>query len=204
MANEEDSNLFRKEALEQISSPEQLDQLMQVVNLKDWLPLVSIGFLVSVALLWSILGRIPVFVEAKGLLVQDTADRNRLINVSYFPIAEGKKVRPGDRILVIPETTSIQEFGGLEATVTEVSPVPVTQASALSRVNGNAELAELVYTPASIEVVAQLKPDAANETGYQWSMSQGPDEKLSSETPTYAKVMLSDRAPISFVFPFLK
>jgi hypothetical protein len=201
---EQESSLFRKEALERISSPEQLDQLMQVVTLKDWLPLASIGFLVALALLWSIVGRIPIFIESKGLLVGDTANPNQLISVSYFPITQGKQIQQGDRILVIPETASIQEFGGLEAIVTEVSSVPVTEAAALKRVNGNAELASLVYTPASIEVVAELKPNSANPTGYQWSMSQGPDEKLSSETPTHARVMLSNQSPISFIFPFLK
>jgi hypothetical protein len=203
MANQQDS-LFRKEALERISSPEQLDQLMQIVSLKDWLPLASIGFLVSLVLIWSIAGRIPIFVESKGLLIKDISDPQQLISISYFPIAEGRQIQQGDRILVVPETASIQEFGGLEATVTEVSPAPVTEASALKRVNNNPELTALVYTPASIEVVAQLKPNAANSTGYQWSMSQGPSEKLSSETPTNARVMLSNRAPISFIFPFLK
>jgi hypothetical protein len=208
MANEQESSLFRQEALEQISSPEQLDQLIQVVTLKDWLPLASIGFLVALALIWSIVGRIPVFVEAKGLLVQSTdaqsADAQSLLSVSYFPIASGKQIHPGDRILIIPETASADEFGGMEATVTEVSPYPVTQASALTRVNGNQELAALVYTPASIEVISKLTPDTATATGYHWAMSKGPDQKLSSETPTRARVTLSERAPISFVFPFFK
>ncbi len=203
MASEQDS-LFRKEALEQVSSPEQLDQLMQVVNLKDWLPLASIGFLVVLALLWSVIGRIPIFVESKGLLVENTSNPNQLTGVSYFPIAEGKQIKPGDRILIIPETASIQEFGGLEATVTEVSSGSVTQASALKRIGGNSELAALVYVPASIEVLAQLKLNPVNDTGYQWSMSQGPNQKLSGGTPATARVTLSDRAPISFVFPFLK
>ncbi len=204
MANEQESSLFRKEALEQVSSPEQLDQLMQVVNLKNWLPLASIGFLLALAVIWSVVGRIPIFIESKGLLVEDTDDSKQLISVSYFPIAQGKQIQVGDRILVIPETANIQEFGGLEATVTEVSPFPVTEASALKRVKGNPELADLVYTPASIEVFAKLQPNPTNNTGYQWSMSKGPDEKLSSETPATAKVMLTNRAPISFIFPFLK
>ena len=207
MANEQESSLFRQEALEQISSPEQLDQLIQVVTLKDWLPLASIGFLVALALIWSIVGRIPVFVEAKGLLVQgsnaqhsdaqptDQFDPQQLMSVSYFPIASGKQIHPGDRILILPETASSDEFGGMEATVAQVSPYPVTQASALERVNGNQELAALVYTPASIEVISKLTPDAATATGYHWAMSNGPDQKLSGETPTRARVTLSERAP---------
>jgi hypothetical protein len=210
MANEQESSLFRQEALEQISSPEQLDQLIQVVTLKDWLPLASIGFLVALALIWSIIGRIPVFVEAKGLLVQPADSQlqannaQQLVSVSYFPIASGKQIQPGDRILIIPETASSDEFGGMEATVTEVSPYPVTQASALKRVNGNQELAALIYTPASIEVISRLTPDSATATGYHWAMSKGPEQKLSGETPTKARVTLSERAPISFIFPLFK
>jgi HlyD family secretion protein len=203
MADERDSNLFREEALAQIASPEQLDQLMQIVNLKDWLPLASIGFMVALALIWSVVGRIPIFVQAKGLLVEEAANSSRLMSVSYFPIAEGKQIQPGDRILVSPETASFEEFGGLEATVTTVSPMPVTQATALQRANGNSELAALVYTPASIEVVAQLQPAPDNASGYQWSMSRGAAQ-LSSQTPAEARVMLREQPPITFLFPFLK
>lgn len=203
MADEKDSNLFRAEALAQIASPEQLDQLMQIVNLKDWLPLASIGFLVVLALLWSIVGRIPIFVQAKGLLVQDTADPRQLVSVSYFPIAEGKQIQPGDRVLISPETASFQEFGGVEAIVTSVSPQPVTQLTAIERANGNSELADLIYKPASIEVIARLQPAPDNASGYQWSMSRG-SAQLSSQTPTDARVMLSEQAPITFLFPFLK
>ncbi|MEP0914878.1 hypothetical protein NDI45_28670 [Leptolyngbya sp. GB1-A1] len=203
MADEKDSNLFRAEALAQIASPEQLDQLMQIVNLEDWLPLASIGFLVVLALVWSVVGRIPIFVQARGLLVQDTTNPRQLISVSYFPIAQGKQIQPGDRVLISPETASFQEFGGLEAIVTSVSSQPVTQSAALKRTNGNLELAALVYTPASIEVVAQFKLAPDNPSGYQWSMSRG-SAQLSSQTPTDARVMLSEQAPITFIFPFLK
>ncbi|MBE9182952.1 NHLP bacteriocin system secretion protein [Oculatella sp. LEGE 06141] len=62
-------NLFRKKSLERLSSPERLDQLMQVVNPGSWIPLAALGSLVFVALLWSIFGRIPITVEGRGILV---------------------------------------------------------------------------------------------------------------------------------------
>jgi hypothetical protein len=203
MPNEEPSSIFREEAIEQASSVEQLDQLMQVVHLRDWLPLASIGALLAAALIWSFMGRIPMFTEAKGLLINSANDPNQLVSVSYFPIGEGKQIQPGDRVLIVPDTINIQEFGGLEATVTEVSPTAVTEQSALKRANGNQELAQLIYTPASIEVVAQLIPDPSTATGYKWSMSQGPEIKLSGEIPTTSKVLLQEKAPITYVFPFL-
>src|SRR5919199_5326849 len=66
---EQKRNLFRKESLERLSSPERLDQLMQVVSPKSWLPLTSLGSLVVVALTWSIYGRIPITVEGRGVLI---------------------------------------------------------------------------------------------------------------------------------------
>lgn len=62
-------NLFRPKSLERLSSPEQLDQLMQVVNPISWIPLATLGSLVFIALLWSIFGRIPIMVEGRGILV---------------------------------------------------------------------------------------------------------------------------------------
>jgi HlyD family secretion protein len=60
MTDDSKSTIFRKESLERLSSPEQLDQLMQVVNPRSWLPLATIGSLVVLGLIWSLIGRIPI------------------------------------------------------------------------------------------------------------------------------------------------
>jgi HlyD family secretion protein len=61
--------LFRDEALERLSSPERLDQLMNVVNARAWLPLAGLGSLVAVGLLWSIFGRLSLTVTGQGVLI---------------------------------------------------------------------------------------------------------------------------------------
>ncbi|MEH2326467.1 MAG: NHLP bacteriocin system secretion protein [Nostoc sp.] len=66
---EQKQSLFRKESLERLSSPERLDQLMQVVNLKSWLPLTTLGSLVVAAVIWSIFGRIPITVAGQGVVI---------------------------------------------------------------------------------------------------------------------------------------
>jgi HlyD family secretion protein len=63
------NNLFRQQALEHSSSPERLDQLMQVVGPKKWLPLVALGTLVVAGLTWSVVGRVPITVTGQGALV---------------------------------------------------------------------------------------------------------------------------------------
>ncbi len=62
--------MFRKEALERLSSPEHLDRLMQVVRLKDWLPLTTFSILLFLIALWSIVGRIPIMVSGQGVLIR--------------------------------------------------------------------------------------------------------------------------------------
>src|SRR5687768_2620544 len=70
MTNQEPKKMFREKALEHLSSPEQLDQLLQIVNPRSWIPIATLGGLLLVALLWSISGQIPVTVEGTGLLVR--------------------------------------------------------------------------------------------------------------------------------------
>ncbi|MFN6486730.1 MULTISPECIES: NHLP bacteriocin system secretion protein [unclassified Nostoc] len=68
--SKEKEGIFRQESVERLSSPERLDQLMQVVNSKDWLILMVFGGLTTIGLIWSIFGRIPINVDGRGVLIQ--------------------------------------------------------------------------------------------------------------------------------------
>ncbi|WGV27147.1 NHLP bacteriocin system secretion protein [Halotia branconii] len=73
MVSNQDQNkesIFRQESLERLSSPERLDQLMQVVNPQDWLIVTVFCGLATVGLLWSIFGRIPINIDGRGVLIQ--------------------------------------------------------------------------------------------------------------------------------------
>ena len=65
----QERSTFRKESLDRLSSPERLDQLMQVVSPRSWLPLAALGSVVGVAVIWSIYGRIPITIEGRGVLI---------------------------------------------------------------------------------------------------------------------------------------
>ena len=53
------SDVFRKVALDRLSSPEQLDQLMEVTTPHGWLALAGAGLLLGVAVVWSTTGTLP-------------------------------------------------------------------------------------------------------------------------------------------------
>jgi len=62
--------LFRKVALERLSSPEQLDLLMQVTTPRGWVSLLAIGGLLVCGIVWGFLGYIPTKVMGQGMLMR--------------------------------------------------------------------------------------------------------------------------------------
>jgi HlyD family secretion protein len=62
--------IFRQAALDRLSSPEQLDQLMQVTTPKSWMALVAFGALILTALVWGIFGRIADQVHGRGIFLK--------------------------------------------------------------------------------------------------------------------------------------
>ena len=62
-------NMYRKEALEKVASPEQLDQLIRVASPKRWFSLFALGSLVAAGCAWSIFGRIPIIITGRGVLI---------------------------------------------------------------------------------------------------------------------------------------
>jgi HlyD family secretion protein len=62
--------IFRSVALERLSSPEQLDQLMQVTTPRGWLLLAGVGALLATALVWGVLGSVPERIDGQGILIR--------------------------------------------------------------------------------------------------------------------------------------
>ena len=61
--------IFRQVALERLSSPEQLDQLMRVANPTGWAALLALGLLLLAAILWGIFGSVSTKVVGQGVLL---------------------------------------------------------------------------------------------------------------------------------------
>lgn len=66
----EKKEMFRKVALERLSSPEQLDLLMQVTSTRSWIALSGLALLLTTAVVWGFLGSVPTKVMASGVLIR--------------------------------------------------------------------------------------------------------------------------------------
>ncbi len=66
----EQNKLFRKAAIDKMSSPERLDVLMEVTSPKGWLALWTVGGILLGIILWSVFGSIPTRIEGEGILIR--------------------------------------------------------------------------------------------------------------------------------------
>lgn len=124
--------------------------------------------------------------------------------VIYIPAADGKKVRQGMEVRVSPSTVRAEEYGFIIGEVHSVSTYPVTP-EGIARVLRNEKLVQaLAGEAAPIEVVAALIEDLDTESGFRWSSSEGPPNKVFTGTICSASVIVEKRRPISYVLPIFK
>lgn len=136
---------------------------------------------------------------------------HNLLGITYFPVADGKKVQPGMSMQITPQTVKRERFGGIVGKVKNVSSFPITKETAISMV-GNPEIVESLISEKQqgniqhglIQVSAELEPDSQTFSGYKWSSSAGPQIPISPGTTTTVRVKVEERSPISFVLPILR
>ncbi|AFZ03320.1 NHLP bacteriocin system secretion protein [Calothrix sp. PCC 6303] len=136
--------------------------------------------------------------------IQAQEEKAKIVSISFFPVAEGKKIREGMEVQVTPTTVKREEFGGIKGKVVKVSSFPITKEGAASLV-GNPEIIQSIIAQGPhIQVTTELEVDATTVSKYKWSSSKGPNLTISPGTVTSSRVTIEERAPISFVFPILK
>lgn len=127
-----------------------------------------------------------------------------LVSISYFSVRDGKRIQPGMRLQITPDTVERERFGGILGTVFAVSPIPVTKEGVTGTI-GNEELVQsLMPSGTYIEVRARLETDPATASGYRWSSSRGPDMKVTSGLTHATRVTIEQRAPVTYLLPVLR
>jgi HlyD family secretion protein len=103
------SSIFRKAALERLSSPEQLDYLMSITSPVAWIALAAVGVIAFLIILWGFIGFIPAKVSGKGILIRGG---------SVFDVSAGSDgvitdlvVKPGDLVQAGQTIATISQSG---------------------------------------------------------------------------------------------
>lgn len=115
-------SFFRKSALEKLSTPEKLDQLIQVTSPRAWIALLTIGIALATAITWGCLGRVKTKINTAGILlggeVYDvvSTSQGQLVTLD---VAVGDAVRKGQVIATVNQPELLQQIEAAEAGLRE-------------------------------------------------------------------------------------
>ncbi len=89
-------NIFSKEALDKLRSPERLDAMLPITTPITWMALAGIAVLMAAVILWSVYGSFTVKADGMGMIV----DSNGVVNVTHSVagVVDKVYVRKGDRV----------------------------------------------------------------------------------------------------------
>ncbi len=113
---------FRKSALEKLSTPEKLDQLIKITSSRSWIALLTIAIAIGTALSWGFVGRVKTKINTSGILlggevydiVATSQGQLKSLNVTI-----GDKVDEGDIIAIIDQPELAQQIESAKAALIE-------------------------------------------------------------------------------------
>jgi HlyD family secretion protein len=106
--------IFRKVSLERLSSPEQLDQMVQVTDPRGWLALAGIGALLLAAVGWGIFGSIPTEAQGTGILLRQGGISDLVANaagqVQEVLVSVGDVIEKGQPVARVQQDALLRQI----------------------------------------------------------------------------------------------
>jgi HlyD family secretion protein len=139
--------MFRKAALAKLSSPEQLDSLMQVTTPRGWLALAAIVVVILGGVAWGTLGRTAERINGAGILLREggifAIESRGTGIVKEVLVNVGDDVRPGQAVVRISQPEIEQELRQNESLLADLRSNSSRSAELIQR-SRDAELKALV------------------------------------------------------------
>ncbi len=122
--------------------------------------------------------------------------------VILFPVYKGKKIKPGMMAYIYPSTAGKEEYGCIYGLVAHISEYPVT-IEEFKHIVGNSQMIEAVLSKGEQMLWAKitLLRDTDSFSGFKWSSSKGPDQRIEAGTICDAQVVIDYNRPIDLIFP---
>jgi hypothetical protein len=137
--------IFRKEALDRLASPEQLDQLMQLTSPRGWIALAGLGLLLLAALVWGLVGWIPTTVKVDGFLLPSLITATHSGKVAEVLVQVGQDIEDGQVLFKLDQGPAlVSRSSGRVAAIDVKKGDPVKEGTPLLRLE---QLEAVLYVP---------------------------------------------------------
>lgn len=175
------SKIYRKAALDRLSSPDQFDQLMRVTGPRSWIVLAALLLGLVVLLAWGIFGRVITRTAVEGVLAAG-ADGNLVAHVRAAP-EQAARIEPGMTAHIVPASLRPEEHGYLIGTVEH-------------RVDER--------SPADSTVTFSIRLHRADGRGGGYASTSGSAREraaLQPGAPIIGSIVLEERRPVAVALP---
>ncbi len=131
------ARLFRKVALDRLSSPEQLDTMVQVVTLRSWIALAPLLVLVALAVGWSVWGSIPTKVTGRVILLQTGGLRDVTAGaagrITEMKVKVGDVIAEGQPVAVLGQPDLLDQIRSATDRLSELQRQQAEQQGQINR-----------------------------------------------------------------------
>jgi multidrug resistance efflux pump len=137
--------------------------------------------------------------------LEPIGERAELEALFYFDSGQGKSLKPGMPIELVPSVVRRERYGALIGKVKSVENFPSTRLGMMGALR-NEQLVESFIQAAGgapIAVRVELTKDPSTPSGYRWSSGRGPDVLLTNGTRCVGAAITRSQRPIALVFPAL-
>ncbi|ACV61831.1 secretion protein HlyD family protein [Desulfofarcimen acetoxidans DSM 771] len=124
--------------------------------------------------------------------------------VLYVSAEEGKKILPGMEALISPSTVKKEQYGYILGRVTSISEYPATSQDMMHTLGNEGLVTKLAGEGASLEMHVDITVDASTVSGFKWTSTGGPPQKINSGILCEGSVTINKEHPIGMVIPTLK
>jgi len=189
--------LFRQAALEKLSSPEELDQLMQVTTPRGWYALAALIGLVILAVVVAVVAVIPIRQEAAYCLLVKDDVTNEVSGILYLSYGTSEEpIQPNDEVhIALPDRSgfllgTVKAAGDFPATDEEMQAVISNQTLVTQLLNANGSL---------IAVEVALTPDTSAPGNYLWSSGQSAGIAIQTRLRCEGNITVDQKHPIQLI-----
>ena len=124
--------------------------------------------------------------------------------IAYFLPENAKKIKKGMKALISPSNIKAEEYGSLVGEVVDVTAFPTSSNMMMAVLKNELLVKNLGQDQAKMMVNLRILPDPNNKTGYKWSSSNGPEEKITPGSIAQIKIVTRKQRPIYLLIPTVK